>query len=382
MPAPIVTLVEGTPESCRATANELGEVRDGAHDLSTGLFRVRGESESCWTGDAGDKFRQAMTTKGNAGNDTAEATGRAKVALEKFADELQTVIARMNQARAVAAEHGLTLTPDTIEPPGPRPPEPTLEAEPLEVPAEDSLPRFQQQAAAMEAYERKVRGFEEAKAAVEDARRTEANAHLALEKAMKYELNLFETLLAGAAWSLEGVNRSMVTTPQGLADKFNKQADSLFHKAAQHPGSVDAAGLTPAQRASRTALLRQAAKTRATSMRVQTLANRIYSRTGVSAGDARILGKSFKGVPVVGTGIAIGLQTEAVINQGKPLEEGIGNVVGSTAGGALSGALATTAVGSLGGPVGVLVVVGASALGAGVGGYVGENFADQLFGGN
>lgn len=248
MTAPLVTLVQGTPESCRTTATELGTLGDGVHDVGTGLHRVRGESESCWTGEAGENFRRAMHEKGTAADDLNEATSRAKAALETFADELHTVIARMEQAREVANGHDLVLTPTTIEPPEPPPPEPELNTggpSPNERPSHD----FQAATDAKADHDRKVRGFEEARATVDDARRKEQDAHKALEAAMKYETGFLQYMINGAIWHIEGMARGSLTTPQSMADTFSKRADALYERAAAANRAIDAPGMTPAAQA-------------------------------------------------------------------------------------------------------------------------------------
>lgn len=376
MTAPLVTLVQGTPESCRTTATELDKLGDGVHDVGTGLSRVRGESESCWTGEAGENFRRAMHEKGTAADDLNEATSRAKAALETFADELHTVIARMEQAREVAKGHGLVLTPTTIEPPEPPPPEPELNTG---GPGPNERPPHDPQAAtdAKADHERKVRGFEEAKATVDDARRKEQDAHKALESAMKYETGFLQYMINGAIWHFEGMARGSLTTPQSMADTFSKRADMLYDRAAAANRAIDAPGMTPAAQAAKASerdkLVQRSTRHHGEGVKSQKTADRLYSRTGLNANGARALGKTVKGVPVVGTAIATGVQAEAVINDGKPVGKASMNLAGGTLGGIAGGA----AVGAcVGGPVGAVVGVGVAAIASGVGSYLGEEAYD------
>ena len=311
MTAPLVTLVQGTPDSCRATATELGTLGSGVHDVGTGLRGVRGESESCWTGEAGENFRRAMQEKGTAADDLDEATSRAKAALETFADELHTVIARMEQAREVADGHGLELTPTTIEPPGPPPPEPELNTGGPSL-NERPLHDFGAAADAKAAHERKVRGFDEAKATVDDARRKEQDAHKALEAAMKYETGFLQYMINGAIWHIEGMARGSLTISQSLADTFTKRADMLYERAAAANRAIDAPGTTPAAQAAKASqrdkLVQRSTRHHGEGVKSQKTADRLYSRTGLDAKGAWMLSKTAKGVPVVGTTIAAGVQ--------------------------------------------------------------------------
>ncbi|GAB2665242.1 hypothetical protein GCM10027271_25300 [Saccharopolyspora gloriosae] len=378
MTAPLVTLVEGTPESCRTTATELGKLGDGVHDVGTGLRQVRGESESCWTGEAGENFRRAMQEKGAAADDLDEATSRAKAALETFADELQSVIARMKQAREVASEHGLTLTPTTIEPPRPPPPEPGLKTDGPSL-NERPLHDFEAAAKAKADHERKVRGFEEAKATVADARSKEQDAHKALEASMKYETGFLQYMINGAIWNIEGIARGSLTTPQGMADTFSKRADMLYERAAKANSAIDAAGVTPAGQAAKASqrdkLLQRSTRHQGEAVKSQKTADRLYGRTGLDAKGARVLGKTAKGVPVVGTAIAAGVQVEAVVNDGKPVGKAGFNLAGGAAGGILAGAVAGACVG---GPVGAVVGVGVAAIGSGLGSWGAEKLYDGI----
>ncbi|WP_263251671.1 WXG100 family type VII secretion target [Saccharopolyspora rosea] len=376
MDAPINTVVLGTPESCRATAAELGKLEDGSHDVGTGLFRVRSESESCWEGKAGDAFREAMNTRGKAGNDLGEAASRAKKALEHFAGELQTVQKKINDARNTAAEHGLTVTATTIEPPGPPPAEPRLPSGP---PTLDDRPLgdFKAASDAKHAYDRKVAGYNEAKAAVEEARRQEKTAHEALTKAMNYEVGFLEYMKNGAVWTLVGINQGLLTTPQASADKFTEKAKTFNAKATNAALATYDPALTPEQQAAKAAehdrYRTKAAWAEEQAGKSQTVADRLGRRIGVGAEEAGFLGKSVKGVPLIGTAIAAGVQADAVITDGKP----IGKAAANLAGGTLGGIAGAAAVGGLvGGPVGVLVGVGVGAIASGIGSWGGEKLYD------
>jgi hypothetical protein len=60
----IETDVKGSPGTCRQTAAWLGTFAQGAHQASGGVRAARGESETTWTGAAGDGFRNAVNGHG------------------------------------------------------------------------------------------------------------------------------------------------------------------------------------------------------------------------------------------------------------------------------------------------------------------------------
>lgn len=374
---PINTVVKGTPSSCRSAASLLGQIDRGVYDTGSAINRARSESESCWTGDAGDAFRQAMSQRGKYADDLAEAAGRAEKALKAFADELQTVIGMIKQARSVASEHGLTVTPFTIEPPGPAPQSPAIPDDPTALPV---APKHEYEAytAAKGAYDRKVKGYEEAKATVDQARKKEAEAHKALTSAMDYESGLLESLQKGALWSLVGVNHGLITQPQMTADAFHTKAASFVDQAAKAGQAANDPSLTASQRAHYLSLQEKftakADKASTRAANTQVAADRLHRRIGVGPKTARVLGKSVgKRIPVVGTGISVGVQVEAVVNDGKPVGKAAANVGGGIVGGIAAGA----AVGGMvGGPVGVIVGVGVGAVGSGIGSWLGEESYD------
>lgn len=376
---PINTVVKGTPSSCRASADLLGKIDHAVHNTGSAISRVKSESESCWSGQAGDAFRQAMSQKGKYADDLAEAAGRAEKALNHFADQLQTVIGVIKQARGVAREHELTVTPTTIEPPGPAPKGPALPADSApysyELPTSQEIQAYE---AAKAAYDRKVQGYKEAKATVEQAREKEAAAHKALASAMEYESGLLESLKKGASWTLVGASHGMLTQPQMMADEFRSKAASFTERAARAGQLADDPALTASQRAhylsQQEKLNTKANNATAKAAKTQVAADRMHQRLGVGPKTARVLGKTVaKKIPVVGTGLSIGVQAEAVINDGKPVGKAAMNVAGGAAGGILAGA----AVGfCIGGPVGVVVGVGVSAVASGIGSWAGEEVYD------
>ncbi len=373
---PINTVVHGIPDSCRATADMLGKVKSGVHDVGTGIYRTRSESETCWEGKAGDAFREAISKKGKLSDDLSEAASRAQAALNEFAGKLQTVRAKIQQARDVAQSHGLTVTPTAIQPPGPAPEQPSEQGGP---PGMDGGKAFLDYTEAKAAYDKQVRGYKEAKATVEQARTKERAAHQALKSAMDYEAGLLESLKKGLSWTLVGANHGLLTQPQMSADTFQAKANSFYEKAAKTGQAADDPALTAAQRSAhldqQNKFTKKAGQAETQAAKSQKVADRVNSRVKVGPDSARLLGKTAKKIPVVGTGITMGVQAEAVINDGKPVGKAAANVAGGTLGGIAAGA----AIGGMvGGPVGVVVGVGVSAIGSGIGSWLGEETYDAV----
>ncbi|WP_017974384.1 WXG100 family type VII secretion target [Actinopolyspora halophila] len=373
---PINTVVKGSVDSCRKAADMFGSLQSGVDEAGTGVHRARSESESCWQGEAGDAFRESLTKKGKHADDLAEASSRAEKALNKFADDLHTVTSMIDQARSVAQEHGLTVTPTTIEPPGPAP-QPNIERCLPGSPVTGQISTEYMQAQAK--YERQVTGYEEAKTTVQAAREKEQAAHKALEKAMNYDNGLLTSMKNGLGWTMVGVGHGLTTTPQISADTFRTKATMLYDKAAEAGKAADDTSLTAGQRSANAKqqekYSKKAANAEKQSAKSQKIADRVNKRVKIGPDDARLLGKSVRGLPVVGTGITTGVQAEAVINDGKPVGKAGMNVLGGAAGGMLAGAAAGFVVG---GPVGVLVGVGASAVGSGVGSWAAEQTYDAV----
>ncbi len=174
--ADINTVVNGDSASCRQAADWLGRAASGVDANSGAVGRAQAASESCWQGSAADGFRQHIGQIGSDADKLSASATTAQQALNAFAADLDTVNARMTQARSVASAAGLTVTPTTIEAPGPGP-----RRVYGPVTAQVATEFFQTQAA----YNTKVKAFNEARATVTDARKLEAQAHANLTGPMR-----------------------------------------------------------------------------------------------------------------------------------------------------------------------------------------------------
>lgn len=201
---PINVFVAGAPESVRDLVESLRKLGAGVHDVATGLHRARSESEADWQGVASDAFRGAAQRDARDADALAELYSTLSTALQAFADELNTVKSRMDQARSVAAAGGLKLMgKNLILEPGPTP-----------------LPPDEQR--------RQQKAFEEAKSTVGDARTIERTAHDKLLAALKANSTGLDGIGQRAAWSQAAAH---ATSPMGTS--LAAAADAMDTQAAQ-----------------------------------------------------------------------------------------------------------------------------------------------------
>ncbi|MER6990994.1 hypothetical protein ABT337_17785 [Saccharopolyspora hirsuta] len=375
----IDTFVAGDTGSCRSTAAWLGSVSGGVHEIGTGLHRARVDSESCWSGQAGDAFRNVMKVNGADADELAEQVTVVKKALEKFAGELDTVQRRIDQAREVAASKGLTVTPTTIEGPGPAPRNPARNG-----PGYRSMPDEKRaeiegvDAARLAEHEAKVRAFQEAKLTVDAARRDEKAAHSALASAMKIHKTFLETL-SPSSWT------SQVSLAASTYSASHVAANSLAARAREEKALAEAA-----RQLLKDPNLPQADRTKVLTAFLQSSANE-SAATRAAASNARVdrlipgpdwtkkaAGLSVRGVGVVGaTASAIGAYQaiKAGKDPGRVITTTGAQVATGTAVGAVGAALA--AGGYIGGAVatGGTLVAG-TVLSAGVGYVVDQHYDD------
>lgn len=190
--------VAGDPASCTAAATEADGAARALGTAQTELDAIRGAGSS-WEGPAGEGFRDA--TRETAGDLTelqARVT-RLSGALTDFAGELTAVRAAMADARGVASAAGLSIVGDTIQPP--------------QEPGGDLTP------AQADAYNAKVKAYNEAFGIASDARTREERAHHTVEQEAQqaadadgWLTNLLQTLgflppdgmdpVTGASWGL------------------------------------------------------------------------------------------------------------------------------------------------------------------------------------
>lgn len=380
--------------SCRTTAAWLGSLSPGVHRAADAIHRARTASESCWRGTAAEAFRNSLRALAKDADGLIDVTNRVQLALEAFADEIDTVHARLGQSREVAKAARLVVTPTAILPPGPGPgAAPTPPVGPMTPDARaryaDTVHVYETTAAT---YAAKVRAFEEAGATVVDARLREAEAHRALDIAMDrggIDLNGMKAI----GTTIVGIGLGLIAGLQTAVSDLLRKADKLRNHGMRMQEMADEPKGSAAKRAAAIWAANAAAagegRTRAEAHRLQAPIRAIpegarltiahnpgeYIRdgkgwVGLGRGAAR-------GVPFVGTGVIVA-SGAADVAMGKPVGQAAA-ATGATLGGGAVGGMAGAAIGSFFFPgVGTVVggvvggVIGSVAAADGVGRVMGD----------
>ena len=355
------TQVFGEPGEVRSLGEWLKATSSSVHEGGDVLYRVRGEAESVWNGPAGGAFREHLGRGGQDADDLTESVQAAGGAVVDFAAELETVQSQLTRARFVAANAGLTVTLTGIEEPGPGPVAPQN--------AGGSLAVISDHANAVAAYDRKVAAWTEVQAAVSDARDTERGAHETLARKINQHGTLWADIKQNRFFTTADALTGAAGGLHATRNKWNMRAPQLRAVATQAQGLMNNTTMSQAGRAearrimlARTAAADDAAKAAASNAR-------LLGPLDDTARGQRMLGlmgRSVKGVPVIGTGITA-LQVGADIQGGKDVDRSIASGVAGLAAGALATNSTLLAVGAAGGPV----TLGAVAVGIGASMVVG-----------
>jgi uncharacterized protein YukE len=396
--------VHGNPASCRETAGWLGRLANAVHDDGTAVHGARTASETCWQGPAGDAFRSSVGQLGQDADQLNGAIDQTRHALEVFADDLDTVKARMQQARTVASNAGLTVTATMIQMPDSTPgPAPAAPAGPLSPQQSTAFYQAQQaHADAVATYNRQIAAFNEARTTVDNARHLEAEAHAKLTGPTQESNN--------TAKNLKTIGSTVIGTSLSFVKSTHSAAKELFDDAGKIQGTADRmqelavdAELTDASRAAAAraaeAAGKGAAATRATAARVERpvakipepLRNAIAKNPGELLEDGSgllKLGKgALKGLPYVGTGATLA-SAGVDVAMGKPVGKAAAETGMSLAGG-IAGGMAGAELGAAAGsfvPVPFIGTAAGGVVGGVVGGVIGSlsggKAADQMVDGH
>lgn len=372
MTVAINTYVAPDPASCRAAVAELNKLRAGTEEATTAMRRVSIEAESCWVGQAGESFRRLMHTNARESGELEESMSRTAVALTKYADQIETVLASMQRARELAAGEELFLTPTQILPPGnpPTPPPPgSVELGPY--------------TKAKAEYDAKARVFEESASTVEAARTRQQDAYNDLIGALNYEKSLPERMTTGTFATI-GLSHALVTAPQSAADRLASRANAAQIRAASAKAVLEDPDVAPSERAAAVKTMNAqkqlAAQADTAALSNQRLATKLHRRLKISPNGQRLAGATWISNPRIlnkvskfgtVTTIAGGYLAWKV---GKPADEALVSGVGSLIGGAVGAeaAVVLLPVSLSGGPVTLLAAgVGGAVFGV-VGGWLAE----------
>lgn len=228
---PLDTTVLADPESCRAAAAWVDRLAHADDQAAGAARRAASESETCWHGQAADAFRNQTSVNAHDVGELATAAERTASGLREFADQITTVRKRMEQARQVAAQAGLTITGSVIQPPvgGEAPMSPG-------VPVPAAPTNGQQQTVA----------FHEASGTVDDARRHEKTAHEALKSAMDNTNTVLSSLSNPLTWANTAVGAA--GTLQAASNKLASAAEDRLNFAVEYERVAKNTGIPGAER--------------------------------------------------------------------------------------------------------------------------------------
>ncbi|MBA8825322.1 hypothetical protein FHX42_002673 [Saccharopolyspora lacisalsi] len=352
------TEVLDDPDSCRTTADWLGQVKPGVTHIGDTVYGQRGASEGFWQGTAGNAARQTLTYQGKDADTLEGLVGQVKTALETFAGEIDTVNQRMHQARTVARDGKLIVTSTAILPPGPAPKGAGTENLPPG-PMGQQIETHQSQAsqAAIAAHEAKKRAFAEARTTVEDARTKQEEAHKALDKAMKDPLATVKTtktysmmVVSGGLSSIKGAHEEAGRLFE-RASRLDSAASTIQARAAQKTGNLSQIGKNAAAEGENLANKAHAKATNASKFH-----GPLGSKgRGIVAADpsrwvkssskfAKFGSKALRGVPFVGTTFTVvsgGVDVAMGKDVGEAVEDTGANLAGGAAGGWAGAAVGT-----------------------------------------
>lgn len=356
---PIYVYLDVDIDACHTCAAALRTLGDSAESGVEKFRDARDRSEDVWKSDAGDNFRDTISTLSTAAERTSDRAETLAKALESFADSMFTARVSLNRAVARAIETGIWVGPDVCNATwigDPDPPHPT---------GPWSIEQLTTQA-------NQIAAYNEAVDTVIEARTTEANAHTALQSAFDDSAGWLERLRSSAPWMAAGGVISYLGTAAQQADQWGAIAQT---RAAQLERLAAIAAEAAPNSVTTAATRATAAFTPAADDAIRVAAQNRALLPGTSAttlGRLATVGLPFGGkvgskIPVAGavfTGGQIIYDLQGAENVGDAAK-----VVGKDAGGFLAGTAATTLLlGSVAGGPATVAAVGVGILvGYGVG---------------
>ena len=365
--------VEADENSCRQAAEQLKEFADGLHQHGTCFHRARTESEQVWRGQAADAFRDGARPAGQRTDEIIDHAHKASRSLHSLADDVGTVKSRMEQARQVAAEAGLTVDGNLIHAPqaSATPGGPTPAPAPPDTLGTATGENSQQQQA-----------FRDAQQTVGDARQLERAVHSRTQDQMKVFQLALDAIRNDTVWSIAAKATGAVGTALAEADKWSEVAEDKKAKVTRWQALADKASdpYKEAQFTRRANELGNDANNATRSMntneraaaglRDTKLGRAVAANPGSLAEDGSTLAKIGGKIPYLGAGITTATYLKDGSKSGEWGKSAVKDFGGFAAAtvttdGALAGA---AALGLAGGPV----TLGAVALGFGAAYGVGE----------
>jgi hypothetical protein len=391
------TQLKGDSGTVRATADWLGRLIGAEHNAVTACNNVRTHSLSVWEGPAGDVMRHDLSETTQGGDTLVDRTGEYQRGLATFADRLDAVKAKLDDARGKATAVGLKVTPGEIYPPAPAPPGPPMDSGRSPQSPADAQRMAVEHDAAMTQYKadldrenKQAPVYSECRDIVADARELERTAHEDLDKLstgidgwVKNLKKIGFMALSGGLDALKG-SQEAVTDLTRLSVELSDSAE-VFHKIANGKYLTDN---------DKTILSAWEADTNAKAGTMAARADGIGkwmskipegARETIVLNPGSLIGESanvfakggkvvLKGLPLVGTLVTVGSASVDVAmgeDLGKVAVSTIAETGGQIAGGWAGGALVGAAMGSE-------VPVAGTVIGAVVGGIIGGMAANQV----
>lgn len=205
MGQPLDTSVKGSPGTCTAMADWLGNFAKAAHNAANTIRGTRGESETGWVGPAGDGFRSDISKVDSDADTLGTHATKIAGALNDFAGALTSIHGKMTNAVTDAHGAGLTVNGPYIYPPDPPGPAPVPPMGPFTPAEAQEVAQHNASAGAayqqtVSAYNAKVKAFNNCKSIVDSARQQETQAHKDLEESLaKSDSVLNELVTIGSA---------------------------------------------------------------------------------------------------------------------------------------------------------------------------------------
>ncbi|GAB3474568.1 hypothetical protein [Amycolatopsis cihanbeyliensis] len=176
------TQVNGSSGTCVEAADWLAKLYSQAHQAAAAATGARGTAEADWHGPAQEAFHEATTNVDTHTRAIADRAFECEWALRDFADSLDSINAKMDDALAKATAAGLRVEgPFIIAPEAPAAPK-LLPTGPCGT--ADATAIMQQNQEAIAAYNVKAAAYNECKAIVNQARNLEQTAHETLRATM------------------------------------------------------------------------------------------------------------------------------------------------------------------------------------------------------
>ena len=220
------TQIVGDPQGCRQYGGWLRTLGDGALDTSDLLTQVSAHSDFCWGDHVGDLFRLQMEGGKRDASALYEVISRVGDAVNGFADDLATAIASMNDARTVARNGGVLVTPTTIE-------SPPMPEHLTGIMVSDRVLDIAGQAEAGAVYQTQLTAYQDADRIVHRARAQEREAHDTLARRIGEHQNELEEIrrvsrflpLVEMAAGGPASTYSQASTWTRLAQRYQDHAD-------------------------------------------------------------------------------------------------------------------------------------------------------------